>query len=124
MDWRESWREADPDAGQECRTYCGIRYVDGTTAVTVDGQPLALRRDFRGQSATAFDWGYAGSGGPAQLALAILADHWADDEKVRRYYEPFVRCVISNLPSQAWCLTGEEIDSSFRGGAEPGPGRS
>ena len=107
-----------PDPGPEGRTYSGLRLPDGTTAVSVDGHPLDLRGDFRRQSVTAFDWGYAGSGGPAQLALAILAHHWADDQRARRYYELFVRCVIRNLPSQGWSLTGAEIDSSlFRDGA-------
>lgn len=100
------------------RTYCGVRRLDGTTGVSVDGHPLDLRRNFREQSATAFDWGYAGSGGPAQLALAILADHWANDELARRYYEPFVRSVIRNLPKQGWSMTGAEIDSSLCGDGE------
>jgi hypothetical protein len=96
---------------QGSRTYHGFRHPDGKTAVSVDGHPLDPRRDFREQSATAFDWGYAGSGGPAQLALAILADHWANDEMARRYYEPFLSNVIRNLPSPHWSMTGAEIDS-------------
>lgn len=104
---------------QPSRTYCGLRHPDGTTAVSVDGHPLDLRGDFRRQSATAFDWGYAGSGGPAQLALAILAHHWANDRTARRYYELFVRRVIRNLPRQGWSMTGAEIDSSLYRGMEP-----
>jgi hypothetical protein len=73
--------------------------------------------DFRGNSATAFDWGYAGSGGPAQLALAILANHWANDELARRYYELFLRRVIRYLPSEGWALTGAEIDADLPRGA-------
>jgi Family of unknown function (DUF6166) len=109
----EFWRDCGSDAGRDVRTYCGLRQPDGTTVVSVDGHPLDLRGDFRKQSATAFDWGYAGSGGPAQLALAILADHWANDETARRHYERFVRRVIRNLPTERWSMTGEQIDSSL-----------
>jgi hypothetical protein len=112
-DQLKCWGGADPDAEQEGRTYRGVRNLDGTTAVSVDGQPLDMHRDFRRQSATAFDWGYAGAGGPAQLAFAILADHWANDRKARRYYELFVRDVIGNLPSHGWSITGYEIDASL-----------
>jgi hypothetical protein len=110
----EFWHDPGFDPGREGRTYCGLRQPDGTTVVSVNGQPLDLRGDFRKQSATAFDWGYEGSGGPAQLALAILADHWANDERARRHYERFVRRVIRNLPKQGWSMTGEEIDSSLQ----------
>jgi hypothetical protein len=106
--------------GHERRTYHGVRYLDGVTAVSVDGYPLDLRRDLRGQSATAFDWGYAGSGGPAQLALAILSDHWANDDMARRHYERFVRSVICNLPSEGWSMTGAQIDSSLPRGGDAG----
>ena len=115
----EFWRDCGSDLVGEGRTYSGLRQPDGTTVVSVDGQPLDLRGDFREQSATAFDWGYAGSGGPAQLALAILADHWADDYTARRHYERFLRGVIRNLPKQGWSMTGEQIDSSLGRDEEP-----
>ncbi|HXR05085.1 MAG TPA: DUF6166 domain-containing protein [Verrucomicrobiae bacterium] len=41
---------------------------------TVNGVPLNPRLDLYNHSPTGFEWGYGGSG-PAQLALAILADH-------------------------------------------------
>lgn len=93
------------------RTYSGNRQRDGTTLVSVDGRPLDPRMDFRHQPATTFDWGYEGRGGPSQLALAILADHFADDERARRHYEQFMRRVIRGLPNQGWILTGPEIDA-------------
>jgi hypothetical protein len=100
------------------RVYVGIRKPDGMTAVSVNGEQLDRRQDLRPQAATAFDWGYAGSGAPAQLALAILADHWSDDQRARRHYERFVRAVICELPNEAWSMTGEQIDSAlFEGGA-------
>lgn len=56
-DQRQARCEPAPDPDHERRTYSGVRHIDGTTAVTVDGQPLDLRSDFRKQPATAFDWG-------------------------------------------------------------------
>ncbi len=94
-------------------TYSGLRQADGATFVTVDGRPLGPRTDVRKESSTAFDWGYQGRGGPAQLALAILADHYADDQKARRFYEHFLRRVIGSLPSDRWIMTGEEIDAAL-----------
>lgn len=93
------------------RVYSGSRQRDGTTSVSVDGQPLDPRPHFRSQSVTTFDWGYEGRGGPAQLALAILADHFADDERARSHYEGFTRRVIRDLPKEGWILTGAEIDA-------------
>ena len=48
--------------------------------VTVDGVPLNPRLDLRNHSPTGLEWGYCGSG-PAQLALAILADHTGDPQR-------------------------------------------
>jgi uncharacterized protein DUF6166 len=103
-------------------TYAGRREADGTTLVTVDGAPLDPRVHFREQATTTFDWGYAGAGGPAQLALAILVDHLADAEKARRHYEQFVQRVICKLPSSGWTLTASEIDAILPSSAG-GPGR-
>jgi hypothetical protein len=97
------------------RTYSGTRQSDGTTFVSVDGRPLEARADLRHESATTFDWGYQGRGAPAQLALAILADHLGDDGRAVRYYEHFLRCVIRALPSASWILTGAEIDGILPG---------
>jgi hypothetical protein len=91
--------------------YSGTRESNGTTSVNVNGRPLDPRTDVRSDSSTAFDWGYEGRGGPAQLALAILADHYADDGRARRFYERFLRSVIRDLPSQSWTLTGRDIDA-------------
>jgi uncharacterized protein DUF6166 len=81
------------------RTYLGAREADGTTSVSVDGQPLDSRARIRQASATTFDWGYEGRGAPAQLALAILADHFGDDEQARSHYEQFLSRVVRALPS-------------------------
>lgn len=98
------------------RTYSGTRQSDGTTFVNVNGRPLETRTELRKEAATTFDWGYQGRGAPAQLALAILADHLGDDGKAMRYYEHFLRCVIRGLPRLNWILTGAEIDGVLPAG--------
>lgn len=86
-----------------------------TTAVrvTVNGGPLNARFDLREHSPTGFEWGYEGSG-PAQLALAMLADHLADDDKARELYQEFKRCVVARLPKGGWSLSSQHIDAALK----------
>ncbi len=75
--------------------------------------PLDPRLDLRSHSPTGFQWGYGGSG-PAQLALAILADHLGDDEQARELYQDFKLQVIARLPQeQGWVLTPEQINDDL-----------
>ena len=78
-----------------CKTYIGTPHrdsVSGQSLVTVcDGQksePLPLRLDLFNHSPTGFSWGYGGSG-PAQLALALLADALGDDDWAIRLHQVF-----------------------------------
>ena len=75
------------------KTYIGTPHrdsVSGQSLVTVcDGQksePLPLRLDLFNHSPTGFSWGYGGSG-PAQLALALLADALGDDDRAVRLHQ-------------------------------------
>lgn len=77
--------------------------------VTVDGRPLNPRLDLWNHSPTGFEWGYGGSG-PAQLALAILADHLGDDEQAFNFHHRFKWAVIAELPKRSWTLTRQEIE--------------
>lgn len=90
----------------EAKTYVGrrdandkalVKVTDGTTT-----RALPLCRNLFAHS-HGFEWGYAGSG-PAQLALAILADHLNDPEKAVRYHQKFKFMVIGGLPKQEWAL--------------------
>jgi len=83
------------------------------TEVTVNGIPLNPRLDLRNHSPTEFEWGYCGSG-PAQLALAILADHLGDDEDALDLYQRFKWAVIAELPRHRWMLTGSQIDQALQ----------
>lgn len=81
----------------------------GATKVLVDGRPLRFRRDLRCHSPAEFEWGYGGSG-PAQLALAILAEHLQDDQEALNLYQRFKWFTIAELPRHYWKLTSADID--------------
>lgn len=77
-----------------------------------DTRQLDLRLDLANHSPTGFCWGYNGSG-PAQTALAILADYW-DDQAALRLYQSFKSKVIAGLPmDQDFELTSEQINAAI-----------
>src|SRR2546430_765107 len=76
--------------------------------VTVNGRSLNPRLDLWNHSPTGFEWGYGGSG-PAQLALALLADHLRDDDEAVELHQDFKREVVAGLPVRGWKLTSEQI---------------
>ena len=82
-------------------------------SATVDGRRLNPRLDLWNHSPTGFEWGYGGSG-PAQLALAILADHCHNDEQALNFYQRFKWAVIAELPYRGWTLTSDQIDQVLR----------
>ena len=93
------------------KVYEGGRSLDGAV-VTVDGKKLAPRLDLKKLSPAGFEWTYEGAG-PAQLALALLADHLGDDGRALAAYEPFMRKVVAELDN-SWELTSADIDAALR----------
>jgi len=93
------------------KTYEGRR-EGHAVLVTVSAHPLNPRLDLWNHSPTGFEWGYGGSG-PAQLALAILADHLADDRQALDIYQRFKWAVVAELPRKGWTLSSQEIDQSL-----------
>lgn len=91
--------------------YQGYRNTNQELVVTVNGEVLPRRHDLRNHSPTGFECGYGGSG-PAQLALAVLAHHFGDDDSALKLYQSFKWKVIADLPREGWTLTGEEIDEA------------
>jgi hypothetical protein len=81
--------------------------------VRVDGRRLNPRQDLWNHSPTGFEWGYGGSG-PAQLALAILADHLGSDERALNFYQRFKWAVVAELPRRSWTLTSDEIEQALQ----------
>ena len=94
------------------KRYEGGRSLAGAQ-VTVDGQRLDPRFDLKRLSPTGFEWTYEGNG-PAQLALALLADHLGNDAKALQLYRSFMRAVVAELDN-SWELTSSEIDAALRG---------
>lgn len=92
------------------KVYEGGRSLDGST-VTVDGRTLQPRHDLLRISKTGFEWGFEGPA-PAQLALALLADHLGDGAEALRLHRSFMREVVANLDN-AWRLTGADIDAAL-----------
>jgi Family of unknown function (DUF6166) len=98
----------DPLILQTDRVYTIQRTPQGVVC-TVNGgtascRPLPLRLDLWNHSPTGFEFGYGGSG-PAQLALAILADCCGDDLAVA-YHQAFKWAVIARIPGPGGSLTG------------------
>ena len=93
------------------KVYAGRR-EGRAVIVTVEGRPLNPRLDLRNHSPTGFDWGYGGSG-PAQLALALLADHLGNDEEAMSLYQAFKFAVVAKLPKRGWTLTTEQIEAAL-----------
>lgn len=82
-----------------------------TIIVTVNGLPLNPRFDLSNHSPTGFEWGYCGSG-PAQLALALLADHLCDPQQALDLHQRFKWQVVTELPYKRWTLTSLDIDEA------------
>src|SRR5260221_3544670 len=94
------------------KTYEGRR-EDYAADVTVTGRPLNPRHDLWNHSPTGFEWGYGGSG-PAQLALALLADHLGNDDQAMEIYQRFKWAVVAKLPKSGWTLTSAQIDQALQ----------
>lgn len=93
----EGWRE-NGEAGP------------GIVKVTDQGRSprkLDPRHDLRNHSPDGFQWGYGGSG-PAQLALALVADATGDDELAQRTYQRLKFKVIAALGG-SWRVTAADI---------------
>jgi len=93
------------------KTYIGGRSLAGAE-VTVDGKKLDPRFDLKRLSPAGFEWTYEGNG-PAQLALALLADHLGDDSRALALYDPFMLAVVAELDN-SWELTSAEIEAALQ----------
>jgi|SRR5581483_3430011 len=85
----------------------------GECFVTVDGRALDPRFDLRFHSPDGLSWGYGGSG-PAQLALALLADWLGDDSAALSLYQEFKWRTVAGFPRVEGTLTGKEIDLALQ----------
>jgi len=85
-------------------TYHGKKTERGCLVMREDGDEsldfLKLRLDVRGHSPSGFNWGYGGSG-PAQLALALLADATGDDDLAQVLHQEYKWVVVGRLPDES-----------------------
>ena len=92
------------------KTYRGTRGIDGLV-VTVDDRPLDPQYDLKRISHCGFEWTFEGAA-PAQLALAILVDHFGDGQKALALHEAYMREVIANLDND-WEITSADIEKTL-----------
>ena len=93
------------------KVYRGIR-ERFVVRVTVDDEPLDPRLDLANHSPSGFEWGYPGSG-PAQLALALLAEHLGDDSEALARHQAFKCQVVTALPHDGWVLTTTDLHDAL-----------
>jgi hypothetical protein len=93
--------------------YLGERTPEGCTVEVIDtdnpngGYLLETRNDLRNYS-SGFDFGSPGSG-PAQLALALLADALGSDRKALDNYQQFKAKVLAPMEGDTFELSQEDI---------------
>lgn len=93
------------------KEFVGTRDANGAR-VSVNGRALDPRLHIRNHSPDGFNWGYGGSG-PAQLALAMLAEV-AGDQVAERWYQEFKFAKLCNLAESTWRITDAEIMAWLR----------
>ena len=99
------------EKGEEMKRYRGDRTQAGAE-VWVDDKPLPNRTDLRKISRDGlFEWSYVGNE-PAQLALAILAEHLDNDEKAVTLYPTFMEKVVANFDNE-WEMNSTNIETAL-----------
>ena len=96
------------------KIYMGYRGLDGprVRVFETDGasasRALEMRWDLWNHSPDGPEWGYGGSG-PAQLALAILADVLANDRAAVKLHQAYKRAVIGCLNRLCWLVYESDV---------------
>ncbi|MFO7172589.1 MAG: DUF6166 domain-containing protein [Bacillota bacterium] len=90
------------------KVYRGIRARGKCEVLVQSGSRTYTLRHRVLHSPTGFEWGYGGSG-PADLALAILADVTGSVAYAKAMYQLFKWDVIASLPYEGWVLTEQEV---------------
>ena len=73
-----------------------------------DTWALPLRLDIRNHSPTGFEAGYGGSG-PAQLALALVADCCGVALAVAPIYQRVKKRIVARLPHDGWTIEESQV---------------
>ena len=85
-----------------------IRIDQDTTTGKCDRSALDPRLDLCNHSPAVFEWGYGGSG-PAQLALALLADALELDHLAEQMYQTFKQAYVSTFDRMSWSITRSDL---------------
>jgi Family of unknown function (DUF6166) len=80
-------------------------------------RPLKPRNDIRDHSPTGFEWGYGGSG-PAQLALALVADCCGREWAMAVIYQRVKASIVAGLPHDGWQLTEDQVKAAVEAAKE------
>lgn len=100
---------------QSGKRYVGTRTPDECVVIVINSEGaeelLDPRFDLRNHSPDGFNWGYSGSG-PAQLALALLADALGDDERAQDIYQDFKFKVVARFDTDQFELSQIEIQQT------------
>lgn len=98
--------------GSRAAAYGGRRTEEGCVVCRVDADgrehTLDARLDLGAHSPAGFEWGYPGSG-PAQTALAILADA-VGDELAQALHQQFKREFLVRADQAGFRLGADEIE--------------
>ncbi len=94
----------------ESREWMHVGHVVVRSSHDFDAEEHQLdpRYDLADHSLTGFGWNYSGSG-PAQLALAMLADASGDDAAALKHYQAFKAERIAALPRGPWKITATDV---------------
>lgn len=104
------------------KVYAGVRDTEsGTCRVLVDDgstrKTLNPRLDLWAHSPTGLEWGYGGSG-PAQLALALLADALGNDRLAVEYHQDVKRLLVCGLDHEGWIITEKQLHDAVMNAME------
>ena len=105
------WTQPPHDTASDNTVLVITQNVGDVTGKVRDyaARPLPLHLEIQNHSPTGFSWGYDGSG-PAQLALAILADATGDRDLAQRLHQKFKRMVVSRWPQGGmWNIEADEV---------------
>lgn len=97
--------------------YVGRRTEIGVIVLVVDDETKCASRlkpghRYVNHSPTGFEWGYTGSG-PAQLAFAILLDHYGAPGPALLFYQDFKEREIAILNRDRWEMTTDQVEQAL-----------
>lgn len=88
--------------------YKGFRGTNNIAQVVTNDGYLNPRYDLFNHSPDGYEWGYGGSG-PAQLALALLADALGKDDMAVTLHQHFKRMIVQNFPHEGFEISEDHI---------------